>query len=400
MEKDVIGYLIMRKDDPITYAEFTADGNMISFSKDMMNKELAPLQDAYQEQWLNLWWKERSVPIEQDNIQHFLTANGYNMPSEFLIRNLGLSLTDYYWLKPVGSSLTWKDVNLYDNEFKGNLLDWERESIGHDDHTASEDTPHYSPNGSLQGSIEKSWVINNGERCLIKGNHSYKSDESINEIIACEIHKRQGQKNYCKYDLIEISGKEYAYGCYSKAFTSQKKELISAWALYTNEKKDNNTSGYDHLIKMCGKYGMDTDEVRAGLEYQIMADFIMSGYDRHLNNIAFIRDADSLRFIGLAPIFDSGGSMFACRSIPKNEKELMNIETNSFIKKETGMLNLVTDRELIDLTKLPPASYIRELYHKDPKMDEKDINNIAHWYERKIDICRDFQLGRKVFKRT
>ena len=195
MADALIGFFIMRKDDPITYAEFMADGNMVSFSKDIMNKDLAPLQDMYQGQWINLWWKERSIPIEQDNIRMFLQENGYSMPSDYLIRNLGLSLTDYYWLKPINSDLTWKDVNLFDNNFKSNLLNW-RNDISE---SSRDDIPHYSPNGSLQGTIEKSWVINNGDRCLIKGNHTFKSIESINETIACEIHRRQNWLNYCDY---------------------------------------------------------------------------------------------------------------------------------------------------------------------------------------------------------
>ena len=226
------------------------------------------------------------------------------------------------------------------------------------------------------------------------------SAESINEVIASEIHKRQGFKNYTDYRLINIKGKEYDYGCYSKLFTSQKIELISAWALYTNEKKSNNVSNYDHLINMCRKYGMDVDAIIDGLDYQILTDFIMSGHDRHLNNIAFLRDADTLKFIGLAPIFDSGGSMFAGKAIPKNEKELLSIDTHSFAKKEADLIKLVHNRSALDLTKLPPASYIREIYGKDPKMHEKDINNIAHWYEKKIDLCREIQLGKNVFHKV
>lgn len=394
MADNDLGYIIMRKDAPITYAEFTSDGNMISYSRDILNKELAPIQDSYQNNWLNLWWKERSIPIEQDNIEKFLRANGYSMPSDYLINNLGLSLTDYYWIKPVGSDLSWKDVNLFDNDFKSNLLHWNR---GEEERQTNREIPHYSPNGSLQGTIEKTWTINDGERYLIKGNHSPKSSESINELIACEIHKRQGHSNYCDYGLIEISGKEYAFGCYSKIFTSQDMELVSAWALFTNEKKPNNVSNYEHLLNMCGKFGMDTQEIRHGLEYQILTDFIISGHDRHLNNIAFLRNADTLKFAGLAPIYDSGGALFANKAIPKNEKELLNIDTHSFTKKESGLIKLVEDKNAIDLTKLPPASFVRELYEKDPKMDEKDIKNIVHWYERKIELCRNIQLGRDIF---
>ena len=393
---DTKGYFLMRKDTPITYVEFTPSGDMISFSRKIRNKELAPLQDMYQGNWLNLWWKERSIPVEQDNIEQFLRGNGYSMPSEYLIKNLGLSLTDYYWIKPVESDLQWADVNLYDNDFKGNLLNWKKEPA----ETPDDDIPHYSPNGSLQGTIEKSWVINNGIRCLIKGNHSPLSSESINEVIACEIHKRQGYNNYAEYKLLEIAGKEYAFGCYSEQFTSQKAELVSAWALYTNEKKNNQTSPYAHFLKMCEKFGMDRNIIQADFDYRTLVDFIMSGHDRHMNNIALLRNAESLEFLGMSPVFDSGGSMFAGKVIPKNEKDLLDIDTNGFCKKESGLMALVENKNVIDLTKLPPAAYIKEMYGRDPKMHEKDINNIAHWYERKIDFCRDLQLGRNVFSRT
>ena len=392
---DTLKYIIMRKNEPITYAEFTTSGDMITYSKNMLNKELAPLQDAYQNDWLKRWWNERSIPVEQDNILNFLRQNGYSMPNDYLIKNLGLSLTDYYWLKPLDSDLTWEDVNLYDNDFKGNLLTWDSERDNEDDFNK---TPHYSPNGSLQGTIEKSWVIMNGERYLIKGNHSYLSTESINEIVAGKIHEEQNHA-FVQYCLMHINGKDYDYGCYSKIFTSQKEELVSAWALYTNEKKSNNVSNFEHLLKMCQKFGMNVNEVRAELEYQIMADFIMSGYDRHLNNIAFLRDADTLQFKGLAPIYDSGGAMFAGKNLPLTEKELLDLNTNSFAKKETDLLKMVRDKNCIDLTKLPSVTFLKELYAKDTKMDDKRLNNMMHWYERKIDICRSLQLNKDPFKK-
>ena len=34
---------------------------------------------------------------------------------EQLVQNLGLSLSDHYWIRPNGSELTWKDVSLFSN---------------------------------------------------------------------------------------------------------------------------------------------------------------------------------------------------------------------------------------------------------------------------------------------
>ncbi len=39
-------------------------------------------------------------------------------------------------------------------------------------------------------------------------------------------------------------------------------------------------------------------------------DFIIANTDRHFNNFGFIRNADTTEWIGLAPVFDNGTSVF------------------------------------------------------------------------------------------
>lgn len=33
----------------------------------------------------------------------------------------GLSLTDHYWMQPIGEELYWKDLNFYENDFSDEL---------------------------------------------------------------------------------------------------------------------------------------------------------------------------------------------------------------------------------------------------------------------------------------
>ncbi len=39
-------------------------------------------------------------------------------------------------------------------------------------------------------------------------------------------------------------------------------------------------------------------------------DYIIANGDRHYNNFGFIRNAETLEWQGLAPIFDSGASLW------------------------------------------------------------------------------------------
>ena len=42
----------------------------------------------------------------------------------------------------------------------------------------------------------------------------------------------------------------------------------------------------------------------------IVCDFIIANKDRHFNNFGVIRDVNTLEFIGVAPIFDNGCSLW------------------------------------------------------------------------------------------
>lgn len=387
-----MNYVLKRKDDIITIIDFADDGSVYKFHRELVNPELAPLHDANNYDWLKQWWKRRSIPISQGNIRQMLERKGLLGPEDFLLKNLGLSLTDYYWISPLDSGLTWKDVNLFDNDFHGNILLGEAEDEDYDD------MPHYTPNGSLQGTLEKSWTILNGERGLLKGNRDNLSSESINEVIASKLHEMQGFKNHTEYKLIKINGRSYDYGCYSKLFTSQELELISAYDVVCSEKKSNDISYFEHFIQVCAKYGLEENELRSYMDYMILSDFVLSGRDRHLSNVSILRSSESLQFAMPAPIYDSGKCLFVQDSVPSNDKSLLSIRTESFADDELKLLALVSDKSLLDITKLPSRSFIEDIYGLDSQIDEKRIRLIGEAYERKIELFRAFQLGQDLHK--
>lgn len=387
-----MNYVLKRKDEIITIVDFAEDGSVYKFQHKLINPELAPLHDADNHNWLKQWWKRRSVPLDQGNIKQMLEKKGLLGPEDFLVKNLGLSLTDYYWISPIDSRLTWKDVNLFDNDFHGNIM------IGEFGDEEDDKIPHYTPNGSLQGTLEKSWTILNGQRGLLKGNRNHLSSESINEVIASKVHKLQGFENYTDYKLIKINGRSYDYGCFSKLFTSKELELISAYEVVCSEKKPNDISSFEHFINVSAKHGMDKEVLRHYLDYTILTDFILSGRDRHLSNVAVLRDAGTLQFVMPAPIYDSGKCLFVHDSVPSNDRGLLSIKTESFASDELKLLKLVSDRKCLDVTKLPPRSFIEEIYSMDTQMDEKRIVMIGEGYERKIELFREFQLGNDLNK--
>lgn len=381
-------YTLMRKNEPICNLDISFSGDIVGLGKIVTNSDLLPLQHKDDKQGLIQWWNNRAVPIKQGKVKKMLKKNGYLSTKEYLVKNLGLSLTDYYWIKPVDSDLSWEKVNLYTNAFTNDF----NGIFFHDSPTNA--VNEYNPSSSLQGQLEKSWVIINDKRMLLKGNQDELSSESINEVIASKLHQLQGFHNYTPYKLAKIEGSQYDYGCVCESFTNLEKELVSAYDIVTSKKQPNDKSSYEHFISVCKDFGMDENQLRHDLEYQIMTDFLLSNTDRHLNNVAILRDADSLRFLQMAPIYDTGKSFFVGKQeVYTSQKELLNIKTISFASMELKLLSYVQDKNIVDINKLPSPEYIRHMYEKDSRINPERINQIVKCYEQKIDLFDKFQHG-------
>ena len=385
-------FYLMRKNQIITLVQFNENGDMTAFSKNIPedSKDLSPLAFRNNPKtWLSEWWNNRTIPLTREQLTTFLKVKGFSTAGQYLVQNLGLSLTDYYWIKPVDSNLTWEKVNLFDNPFHEDVFLSRKEP-------ESDGIPRYTPNASLQGNIEKTWTISDGKRCMIKGNQSTLSSESINEVIASHIHKLQGYDNYTDYELVHIKDKPYKFGCISEAFTSQHLELVSALDVITSEPVGNK-SYRSQFIEVSKKHGIDEQQLIKDIDYQIMCDFVMTNHDRHMTNIGILRDADTLKFVRMAPIYDSGNSMFASIGVPENIRALQKIKINSFTKTESSQLKLVQDRTALDLNKLPSDDYVREMYHKDDYISDNYIEERILWYERKIDMLDKWQHGKDLY---
>ena len=80
---------------------------------------------------------------------------------------------------------------------------------------------------------------------------------------------------------------------------------------------------------------MREEEVRNHLEYTILTDFLLTNTDRHFNNFGFLYDEKQHRLVSMAPIFDTGNALFYNEEAIPSKENLLNIEVNSFSKKET-----------------------------------------------------------------
>ena len=373
-------YFLMHRDDVVCSILIDPVSGAIMKVSTPKEPELLPLGGRIDSAMLRKWWQRRAVPVSQGNIRRILERIGIT-PQNYLEQNLGLSLTDHYWIKPVEAEYGWKDVNLFTNDFRDAV--GEMQLSGHIDDVPELPTDVFSPSSSVQGELRKKWIISEGKRFLVKGNHGGNSQESLNEVVASLLHQRQGKHPFVTYSPIQIQ-QAHPLCCICKSFTSDNVEFIPAIDVVESVKKDNALSLYEHFIKVCSAHGLDDSVTRSFLEYQILTDFVLTNTDRHLNNFGVLRDTNTLQFIGMAPIFDSGNSLFCHNPRLPERDDLTKIEVNSFRGKEMQLLEYVSDRNCIDLQLLPSTDELRTIYEMDPLIP--CVDSILLGYQKKIEL--------------
>ena len=126
--------------------------------------------------------------------------------------------------------------------------------------------------------------------------------QPFNEAAATIVARRLGIY-HVPYTFLWEEGIPYSV---CEDFITPDTELISAWRIMHSMKKDNSTSLYRHYLNCCegGVPGMER-----AINETIVLDNLIANEDRHQNNFGLIRDANTLRWIGAAPIFDSGSCL-------------------------------------------------------------------------------------------
>ncbi len=190
---------------------------------------------------------------------------------------------------------------------------------------------------------------------------------------------------------------EHGTICKCEAFTSDKIEFIPAYEIAESQKGINALSACENYIELCVRYGIDRPLIQDFMDYQTMTDFVISNTDEHLANFGVLRDADTMKLIGLAPIFDSGNSMFFDeeRWILYSRGGLLGRRITSFFKTEDKMLKKVKNRALVRMDLLPCASEVKELY-ENAGIPERKAAFITKNYELKLQMFQEFQKGKTL----
>lgn len=332
----------------------------------------------------NDWWTERSIPASRSGIRDALETLDIASTKMLLVRCYGLSLSDQYWICPEGTNLTWDKINFFENGFSDDIGDV---LFG----TKKKDNvfDFSSPDSTSDGNLKKRWKIIDGKRCLVKGGSNPFRQQPFNEVIATGIMERLGI-SHIPYTIMWNQGVPYSV---CEDFVTGDTELIPAWRIMQVQKQDNSTSRYQHFINCCEALG-----VKDGIPYldrMIVLDYIIANEDRHLNNFGVIRNAETLEWIGMAPIYDSGSSL-GYDKLAIQIKSGNDITCKPFKRHHEEQLKLVSSFDWINFEKLMDVGeLITDIFDMDGAsdyMDESRVSAIADSVKKRIRHLEEFAM--------
>ena len=281
--------ILKHRDKELLRFEWIEPQGVRIVSVDEGNNRYLPLDFKGEVSDENLWkWlSRRVVPRNRRNIDALMAATGLEARNVRGIIEIcrGLSLNDVHWVVPNDFKGSWKDCNLYDNEFSQAIALTAFNGMG----SAIERLDWISsPEFSTNGMLAKCWRRIDGRVALYKSGTDGAANtgfEPYSEYYASQIAAAMGL-DHVEYSLRKFKG----YLCSTcNIFTSDKLGYLPAGRIMN---------------------------VAEALEDKRFADIfffdaLIFNTDRHLGNFGYLVDNDKNEIVGVAPIFDNGYGLFS-----------------------------------------------------------------------------------------
>lgn len=239
---------------------------------------------------LRFWLQRRQIPFTRTDAADELYRLGFANPGSALEASLACSLSDTYWLRPKGADVTWSDINLFENDFSKHTISF-RQRVP-------------SADASTAGDQPKRWVISeDGTRLLVKQASPLFPQQVANEIIGSKFAEELGIGHVPYW----LSSDHTSSICPTMA--DERTDYVCAYDILQQQRFPTAALDNDliYLRNQFEEHGLDFDRAISDMS---LVDVTMRNEDRHWTNFGILRDAETLQWKGVAPLFDFGNSLW------------------------------------------------------------------------------------------
>lgn len=279
------------------------------FSKDTlvavwMNGTLTVINDSLLPLYLkriqnaDLWLETRAIDSHRANSRLLKKALRLAEKDDIstVIHVNGATITDNYWIRPIGSELSYDDVQFTDDYFSNLALKGTYNSFNRAANSKRSKTPELTN----VGSFEKCWKLRDGKWWMYKrATH----EEAFSELFVYELGLAIGM-NMASYERGDHCVK-------SLDFTDSASVNFEPASSFMGENEDY-TDVVEALQSLCPAAIPDYIQL-------IFMDTICANPDRHTNNFGLLRDTVTGKLLGLAPNYDNNMALIS-RGYPAKPK--------------------------------------------------------------------------------
>lgn len=373
--------ILMHKNDLVAKLIFT-DAGYFQGIEGFYNKELMPpgtrVQDAVAEQRFKIWMESRCFPKEREGYIKLLSKMGVNTQEQFYFRNYGLSLNDCYWFRALDSFSTrigWEQINFFKNSYSDSLGDFLTDP-SFEQYTID----FMSPDLTTTGIQEKMWYQDAKlDSYLLKlGTKENNYQEVFFECAASKVADCL-RINHSRCILVnkEQADGTFLYVSMSKNFCNENVEFVPANLLIA----ENGFSTKNAIINYIKK-----NNLKSELDRLLVFDYIVCNTNRNLSNFGFLRDANTLQIIGLAPSFGHSNVLW---SNYKKEGVGNNETCKLFESTQTRQLQLVDDFTWINFDLLSNINIELKEVFRESEVPQPILNQIYDEVDKRISILKE-----------
>ena len=281
-------YILMNKDEPIL--EFYCRRNEFDEPEFFETRWLVNYRPIGYSS-ISSFLERRKAPKHRRHIQQILEQYGCDDLEGFLQATYALSLNDTFWVRETGSSLAWRDVSLYTNEFSKIISEAAFDGIA-----SKTDLSSTSPEFGTDGYYAKCWVREKKGIFLYKGGSSYYEIEPLSEYLASQLAAEICPKAVC-YDMDYYHNKLISK---CPLFTSETVGLAKAGTIFYGKELT-----IPQLLEYFSGIGSEDDFRR-----MCVLDAVILNPDRHYGNFGVLFDTATMDVLEMSPVFDHNRSLF------------------------------------------------------------------------------------------